>query len=103
MIRGVLAVIAQFERSLIQERTRAGLAVARSNGKVLGRVSPLMPAASKRGAIVAQWRAKGGGYDELAVALGGVSRASAWREAQKWVAPTTAPTAAMTTAIIDMD
>lgn len=34
---GILMVMAQFERSLIQERTRAGLAVARANGKTLGR------------------------------------------------------------------
>ena len=86
MIRGVLAVIAQFERSLIQERTRAGLVVARANGKTLGRVSPLMPAKAERGRIVAAWHSKtgGGNYDELAEALGGVSRSSAWREAKKW-------------------
>lgn len=83
MLRGVLAVIAQFERSLIQERTKAGLAVARQNGKILGRPSPLMPEPAKRPEIVAKWRATGAGYDQLAAALGGVSRASAWREAQK--------------------
>lgn len=96
MIRGVLAVIAQFERSLIQERTKAGLAVARANGKTLGRVSPLMPAKAERGRIVAAWHSRtgGGNYDELAEALGGVSRSSAWREAAKWPKPTTpAPTA----------
>lgn len=98
MLRGVLAVIAQFERSLIQERTKAGLAVARANGKTLGRVSPLMPDSATRGRIVATWRSRtgGGNYEELAEALGGVSRASAWREAAKWPAPalpTTVPTA----------
>jgi len=86
MIRGVLAVIAQFERSLIQERTKAGLAVARANGKTLGRVSPVMPAKAERGRIVATWRSRTGSsnYDELAAALGGVSRSSAWREAKRW-------------------
>lgn len=91
MIRGVLAVIAQFERSLIQERTRAGLAVARSRGKVLGRVSKLMPAPAGRRVIVEQWMAEGGdlehGYAELGRRLGGVSAASAWREARKYAQP----------------
>jgi DNA invertase Pin-like site-specific DNA recombinase len=35
---GVLIAVSQFERSLIQERTRSGLAVARAMGKRLGRV-----------------------------------------------------------------
>ncbi len=89
MLRGMLAVVAQFERSLIQERTKAGLAVARSKGKVLGRPSLLMPPRAKRRPIVAAWRARTGGdnYDDLAAALGGVSRASAWREAKRWPAP----------------
>jgi DNA invertase Pin-like site-specific DNA recombinase len=34
---GVLAVFAQFEREILQERVRAGLAHARQNGKKLGR------------------------------------------------------------------
>jgi DNA invertase Pin-like site-specific DNA recombinase len=34
---GMLSVFADFERSIIQERVRAGLARARSEGKVLGR------------------------------------------------------------------
>jgi DNA invertase Pin-like site-specific DNA recombinase len=33
----MLGVFAEFERSIIQERVRAGLARARSEGKVLGR------------------------------------------------------------------
>lgn len=39
MIAGVLSVLAQFERDLIAERTKSGLATARANGKVLGRPS----------------------------------------------------------------
>lgn len=106
MLRGVLAVIAQFERSLIQERTKAGLAVARANGKTLGRVSALMPAKAERGRIVAAWRARtgGGNYDELADALGGVSRASAWREASKWpVDPTAANQPNTVPATVELD
>jgi DNA invertase Pin-like site-specific DNA recombinase len=34
---GMLSVFADFERSIIQERVRAGLARAKSQGKVLGR------------------------------------------------------------------
>jgi len=37
MIAGVLSVLAQFERDLIAERTRSGLAAARARGKQLGR------------------------------------------------------------------
>lgn len=76
---GILAVIAQFERSLIQERTKAGLAVARAKGKVLGRPSKTMVPVAQRAAIVAEWRASGDGYAKLAKALGGVSTATAWR------------------------
>jgi DNA invertase Pin-like site-specific DNA recombinase len=34
---GMLGVFAEFERAMIAERVRAGLARARANGKVLGR------------------------------------------------------------------
>ena len=37
LILGVLAAVAEFERTLIQERTRDGLARARAEGKRLGR------------------------------------------------------------------
>lgn len=37
MIAGVLAVLSQFERDLIGERTKSGLALAKSRGKKLGR------------------------------------------------------------------
>lgn len=79
MLKGMLAVIAQFERSLIQERTKAGLAVARSKGKVLGRPSPTLVPANEREAIIRAWRANGAGYSDLADLLGGVSTATAWR------------------------
>lgn len=105
MLKGMLAVIAQFERSLIQERTRAGLAVARANGKVLGRVSPLMPPPAERAAVVAEWRKKTGGrdYDTLSQMLGGVSRSSAWREAKKYVAPAPAQAVPSAPSLIDLE
>jgi putative DNA-invertase from lambdoid prophage Rac len=34
---GLLAIFAEFEREILRERTRAGLAQARLNGKQLGR------------------------------------------------------------------
>lgn len=34
---GLLAIFAEFEREILRERTRAGLAEARRNGKRLGR------------------------------------------------------------------
>lgn len=84
--QNILAAVAEFERDLIRERTRAGLAVARANGKVLGRPSAAM-AGVDRAAVVAQWRASGGkDYRELGQMLGGVSGATAWRVAAKYPA-----------------
>ena len=41
---GLLAIFAEFEREILRDRTRAGLAHARQNGKLLGR---LITAATK--------------------------------------------------------
>lgn len=86
---GILAVIAQFERSLIQERTKAGLAVARAKGKVLGRPSPNLVPASERAALILAWRKTGDGYAALADLLGGVSTATAWKLDRALVVPPT--------------
>ena len=43
----MMGVFAEFERAIIQERVRAGLARARSEGKRLGR-PPIAPALEKR-------------------------------------------------------
>ena len=40
---GLLAVFAEFEREILRERTRAGLAHARENGKRLGGRQPVTP------------------------------------------------------------
>lgn len=78
----ILASVAEFERDLISERTKSGLVVARAAGKILGKPSKKM-ATINRGAIVAAWREKQGGtYEELGLALGGVSAATAWRVAK---------------------
>ncbi len=87
----ILAAVAAFERDLISERTKAGLAVARANGKILGKPSLKLPPPADRKAIVAAWLKDGGGYDELGVKLGGVSRATAWRIAKRIVPTLPAP------------
>lgn len=43
----MMAALAEFERSLISERTRAGMAAARANGRPLGRKPALTPAQHK--------------------------------------------------------
>ncbi len=55
-------VFAEFERAMIQERVKAGLARARANGKVLGR--PRVPASVERSIMKA--RRKGTGIRKIA-------------------------------------
>jgi DNA invertase Pin-like site-specific DNA recombinase len=77
LIMHVLIAMAQFERSLIQERTRAGLKVARSKGVKFGRpVRPVTPACIETLQSFREGRIRG--YRELARALNcSVSRAYA--------------------------
>jgi DNA invertase Pin-like site-specific DNA recombinase len=79
LMANMLASFAQFERSLIRERTCAGLAAARAAGKVLGRPSVVLPDETARAVIVSQWALTGkkGGYRALAMALGGCSAMTA--------------------------
>jgi DNA invertase Pin-like site-specific DNA recombinase len=44
LVYQITSAMAEFERSLISERTRAGLAAARKRGKVIGRPKSLSPA-----------------------------------------------------------
>lgn len=77
----VLAAVAEFERSLIVERTKAGLAAARARGTKLGKPSKRLPADYEP--IVKTWLDEGGAHlRELANRLGGVSVATAFRLAQ---------------------
>ncbi len=77
LMANMLASFAQFERSLIRERTCAGLAAARAKGKTLGRPSTVLPAETSP--VVRQWEAGGrtGGYRGLAGSLGGCSPSTA--------------------------
>jgi DNA invertase Pin-like site-specific DNA recombinase len=73
LLFGVLACIAQFERDLIRERTRAGIAAARRRGKRLGRPRVYLPL-SQAAALLAR------GYSVAATARElGVSRTTLQR------------------------
>jgi DNA invertase Pin-like site-specific DNA recombinase len=65
MVLTFLAAIAEFERSIIQERVKAGLDRARSEGKRLGR--PRVGFDLERALAL---RNDGLGYKQVAVALG---------------------------------
>lgn len=80
----ILAAVAEFERDLIRERTRSGIAVARAKGRKIGRPSLKLPASwEERAEIVRVWHKAGrvGGYRVLGELLGGVSPGTAF-----WVA-----------------
>lgn len=75
MTMQVIAAVAEFERDLLIERTHAGLARARSEGRVLGRKASLSPT---RQAEVLERRRAGESLGALAKAFG-VSRAAIQR------------------------
>ena len=65
----VIGAMAEFERALIQERVRAGLAVARSKGKTLGRPK-IKRERDKDAKRIRQLRDEGQSYREIAEELG---------------------------------
>ena len=73
----VVAAMAEFERELIRERVRAGLANARAKGKRLGRRRASVDSAS-----VARLRAQGHSWAEVCEALN-LSKGTAQRAAQR--------------------
>ena len=74
----VLMAVAEFERAIIAERTKAGLEAARARGVVLGRTNPNIPVNWRE--IVKAWRLEEErNYRDLAKRLGGVAASSAWR------------------------
>lgn len=79
------ATVAKMERARLIERTKAGLAVARAKGKILGKPSPLL--AKNWLEIVADWKLSPTTYKDLAVRLGGVSGATAWNLANVKTTP----------------
>ena len=74
LILQVLGAVAQFERNIMLERQRAGIAKAKSQGKYRGRA----PTARAKAAEIARLRSEGKRVSEIVTALG-VSRASVYR------------------------
>ena len=74
LVFGIFASIAEFERELIRERVRSGIAAARTRGKRLGR-----PRTAVDASRIATLRAKGRFWraiaDELGIGKGTVQRA----------------------------
>jgi DNA invertase Pin-like site-specific DNA recombinase len=71
----IFGALAEFEREIIRERTRAGLAAARARGRLGGRPSSLSP---EKLAAAEAMRARQHPMQDIAAALG-VSRATLYR------------------------
>src|SRR5690348_9028421 len=65
LVFGIFASIAEFERELIRDRVRSGIAAARSKGKRLGR-----PKVSADATKIAALRASGASWSEITAQLG---------------------------------
>jgi DNA invertase Pin-like site-specific DNA recombinase len=65
LVFGIFASIAEFERELIRERVRSGLAAARAKGKRLGR-----PRTHVDATRIAELRKQGWGWRKIAAELG---------------------------------
>ena len=70
MMATMLAGIAQFERDLLSERVKSGLAAARARGKKLGRQPGQRPKSDKLAPKVVQAVADGRSYRWIARDLG---------------------------------
>jgi putative DNA-invertase from lambdoid prophage Rac len=70
MMATLLAGIAEFERDLIRERVRSGIAAAKARGKVLGRRAGMRPVADRLGPQVLAAVAEGRSYRWIARDLG---------------------------------
>jgi len=65
----VIGAMAEFERELIRERVKAGLAHARNEGQTLGRPK-VRRDRDQHAKIIRRMRADGDSYGEIAEALG---------------------------------
>jgi DNA invertase Pin-like site-specific DNA recombinase len=77
LVFGIFASIAEFERELIRDRVKSGIAAARSKGKKLGR-----PRVSVDAARIAVLRASGRSWPQIAAELG-VSVGTVYQAASK--------------------
>lgn len=75
----VLSAVAEFERELISERTKAGLVAAKARGKILGHPSTKLVPDWRSRVILWRQRTGGKGLRELRADLGGVSLSTAAR------------------------
>lgn len=75
LVFSLFGALAQFERELVAERTRAGLVAARAAGSSLGRPRALSAAGV---AVARRLRAEGQSWNQVAGALG-VSRSTVYR------------------------
>ena len=76
LVFGIFASIAEFERELIRDRVRSGLALAKSRGRKLGRPGIAVDA-SKVAFLRAQGRSWAGISAELGIGKGTAQRACA--------------------------
>ena len=74
MLLTMMAAIAEFERAIMLERQKIGVAKAKAEGRYLGRV----PTARRQSARVTELRASGLGASAIAANLS-ISRASVYR------------------------
>jgi len=77
LVFGIFASIAEFERELIRDRVKSGIAAAKSRGKTLGR-----PRVSVDATRIAGLRASGLSWPKIAAELG-VSVGTVYQTAQK--------------------
>ena len=74
MLAGIFSVMAEYERAIISERTKAGLRAARAKGKQIGKKRRYFDKAK-----AAELRSQGWGQIRIGKALGiGVGRINTW-------------------------
>jgi DNA invertase Pin-like site-specific DNA recombinase len=70
LVASVMAALAEFERDLLRDRVRSGIAAARARGKTFGRKAGQRPKADRLGAKVLRLREEGRSYRFIARELG---------------------------------